>query len=220
MMNISVSHNYRMAAHAVGIILTVFLPLSAHGDRNVIAPSGLIVPPNSIKLEGLAAMKDFATNMEWVNIGMPQQIIGLELEAQRFITHGNQRNAISAQYSLTGNAFTDLAPAFSVGVKDLLRTGLDGQSAYFVMTKGIRLSTSQERILRDFKITTGYGTSRMGGPFGGVQTQLAIGAQLNAEFVAHHVNASFAVPLNKHFNAKIYNLNREMYYGLSFSLIK
>ncbi len=205
---------------ALGLISVSLLPSLAHADRNVIAPSGLIVPPNSIKLEGLAAMKDFATNMEWVNIGMPQQVIGLELEAQRFITRGNQRNALSAQYSLTGNAFADLAPAFSVGVKDILRSGLDGRSAYFVMTKTIRLSTSQEKIFKDFKVTLGYGTSHLGGPFGGIQTQLAFGAQLNAEIVAHHINASLALPLSNHFNAKFYNLNREMYYGLSFSLIK
>jgi len=194
--------------------------MAAHADRDVLAPSGLILPPGVIKLEGMASTRDFATNREWLNIGMPQQIIGLELEAERFITHGYQRNGLSAQYSFTGNAFTDLAPAISVGVKDLLRTGLESQAAYIVMTKAIPLSERQEKLVRDFKLTVGYGSSTLGGPYAGFQTKLVNGCQLNAEFVAKQLNASFAIPVCQHWQAKVSSIRRDVFYGIGFTLSK
>jgi hypothetical protein len=192
----------------------------AKADRNVLAPTGLIAIPNSIRFEAAVLGSNSHSNLDWITIGMPNQLLGLELEAERVERPGFRSNSFSAQYSLTGNAFSDLAPSLSVGVRDVLRQGPEGQALFVALTKTFGLSRAQERILRDYKVHVGYGTSRLDGPFIGIQGRFVAGFTAKAEYLSRHFNASVALPLVKNLNLKAYSLNGDFFYGAAFTIAK
>jgi hypothetical protein len=206
-----------MALGAAGLLVS---GAAARADRNVLAPRGLIAVPNSLGLEYAAMGSNHRNNLEWLTVGMPGQLHGLELEAERFELGGRRQETMSVQYSLTGNAFSDLAPSVSVGVRDLLRRGMEGQALFFAATKTFRLSERQEHVLRDWKLHVGYGTSRLDGVFIGVQGRFTFGFTANAEYVARRFNASLAFPVTKYFNLKAYTLDRDVFYGATLVLVK
>jgi hypothetical protein len=156
----------------------------------------------------------------WVNIGMPEQLLGLELEVEHFELGARRRETASVQYSLTGNAFTLEAPAMSVGIRDILRSGREKQAIFVAMTKSIGLSLSQERILKDLKVHAGLGSSRLEGPFIGLQTRLALGPTIAAEYVARRFNASFSVKALRFIELKAYTFDGELFWGASVKISK
>jgi hypothetical protein len=206
-----------MAVAAAGFLVC---PAHARADRNVLAPRGLIAVPDSLKLEYAFEGSNGRNNLGWLTIGLPGRLNGLELEAERFELGGTRRETFSVQYSLTGNAFSDLAPSVSLGVRDVLRRGRDAQALFLVGTKTLGLSQQQERLLQDWKLHVGYGTSRLDGPFVGIQARFALGFTAYAEYVSKRFNASLALPLTKYMNLKAYTLDGDLYYGASFVLVK
>jgi hypothetical protein len=198
----------------------LFASAGAKADRNILSPSGLIALPSSIKFEAAVLGSNSHSNLDWITIGLPDQLLGWELEAERVERPGFRSHTFSAQYSLTGNAFSDLAPSVSVGIRDVLRQGPEGQALFVAMTKTFGLSRAQERILRDYKVHAGYGTSRLDGPFIGIQGRFVLGFTANAEYVSHKFNASVAFPIVKHLNLKAYSLNGDFFYGASFIIAK
>lgn len=192
----------------------------AHADRLVLGPSGLIVVPLSLKAEYALMGSNSRNNLGWLAVGLPEQLHGVELEAERFELGGQRRETLSVQYSLTGNAFSDLAPSISVGVRDLLNRGRERQSIFLAATKTFKLSQQQEHLLRDWKLNVGYGTSRLGGAFIGVQGRFTLGFVASAEYVARRVNASLAFPVAKFFSLKAYTLDGDLFYGATLRLVK
>jgi hypothetical protein len=190
----------------------------AFGDRNVLAPRGLVTNPDTAHVEYTFKDTNSRDWLGWVNIGMPKQLIGLELEAEAFDLGGRRRETMSLQYSLTGNGFTLQAPAISLGVRDLLNRGRERQAAFVAMTKTIGLSAGQEHLFRDIKLHAGLGTSRLEGPFVGFQTKLTLGPTINAEYVARRINASISINAMRFLQLKAYTLDRELFWGASVNL--
>jgi hypothetical protein len=151
---------------------------------------------------------------------MPQQVIGLELEVEHLELGGRRRDTMSVQYSLTGNAFTLEAPAFSVGIRDVLNRGRERQAVFVALTKTIGLSLGQERFLKDFKLHGGLGSSRLEGPFLGFQARLAAGPTVSAEYVARRINASLSVQVFRGVQLKAYTLDKELFWGATLNLAK
>ena len=207
-----------MLAFAILFVCAVAAPSRA--DRNVLAPRGLVTNPMAARIEYAVQDRDHDNQLGWINIGMPQQLIGLELEVERFQLGGQRRETMSVQYSLTGNAFTLEAPAFSVGIRDLLRRGRERQAVFVALTKSIGLSRGQERFLKDFKLHGGLGSSRLEGPFVGFQARLATGPTLSAEYVARRFNASLSVQAIRFLQLKAYSLDGELFWGASLSFTK
>jgi hypothetical protein len=205
------------AVAAVGLLVYA---LPAGADRNVLAPRGLIAVPDSLKLEYAFQASNHRSNLGWLTVGMPSQLYGLELEVERSEPGGRGRETFSLQYSLTGNAFSDLAPSISVGLRDVLRRGRDGQALFLAATKTLGLSQQQERLLRDWKLHVGYGSSRLGGPFIGMQGRFSFGPTANVEYAARRFNSSVALPVSKYLNLKAYTLDGDLFYGASFVLVK
>jgi hypothetical protein len=204
----------------LGPAILSLLAAPAGADRNVLAPRGLVTNPDSVKLEYAVQDRNQRNQIGWLNIGMPQQLLGLELEVEHFELGGRRRETVSAQYSLTGNAFTLEAPAVSVGVRDLLNRGRERQAVFVALTKTIGLSLGQERFLRDLKIHGGLGSRRLEGPFLGFQARLAAGPTISAEYVARRINASIGVSALKFLQLKVYTLDRELFWGASITLAK
>ena len=160
------------------------------------------------------------SNLGWVTVGVPGQTLGLELEAERFELNGKRNSTFGAQYSLTGNAFTDIAPAVSVGVRDLLNDGREGRAFFVAATKSFGLSRQQEHLLRDWKLHLGYGTSRLDGAYVGLQGRFTFGFTANAEYVARRFNAAISWPATRYLNLKVYTLDHNTFFGASFLLMK
>ncbi len=192
----------------------------AGADRIVLAPRGLITSPGSVAFEYATLASGGRTHLAWINLGVPSQQLGLELEAEQYDWGGPQRATFSAQYSLTGNAFSDLAPAVSVGVRDVLNRGPEGRALFLAATKTLGLSRSQEHVVRDWKLDLGYGTSRLDGPYIGLQGRFTLGLLANVEYVARNVNASLALPVGRHLRLNVYTLRGDTFYGASFVLFK
>lgn len=192
--------------------------MTARADRNVLAPRGLIAEPNSLRLEYAALSSNGRTNLGWITVGWPDEALGLELEAERSEWGGQRRETLSAQYSLTGNAFSDLAPAVSVGVRDLLNRGREHRAFFLAATKTFGLNRTQERLLREWKLHLGYGSSRLDGPYVGIQSRFTLGFTARAEFVARRFNGSVAWPVGRYFNLNAYSLDGDLFYGATFTL--
>lgn len=197
-------------------LATVAAP-QARADRNVVAPTGLIAPPNSAKLAFVSRLDSTSTNRGWLTLGLPPDS-GLEIEAERIETNGLQRETFGVQYSLTGNAFSDLAPAISVGVRDALNRAQEGRALYVAATKTLGLSAVQEHVLRDWKLHVGYGTNRMNGAFVGMRARFTLGLIGNVEFFARRLDASVAWPVGRHFNLEAFTIGGDAFYGASFVL--
>ena len=187
-------------------------------DRNILAPRGLVTNPLTASAEYAFQDTDHRNWLGWVNVGMPQQLLGLELEAESFRIRGQRRETLSAQYSLTGNGFTMEAPAISIGVRDLLNEGSDRQAIFGAMTKSFPLSLRQERVVRDLKVHAGLGTSSLEGPFVGFQARMTLGPTIGAEYVARRINASISFPVAKVLQLKAYTLDKELFWGATLTI--
>jgi len=194
--------------------------MTARADRNVLAPRGLIAEPNSLRLEYASLSADGRTNLGWLTVGWPDEGLGLELEAERFERGGRRRETLSAQYSLTGNAFSDLAPAVSVGVRDLLNRGRERRAFFLATTKTFGLSRTQERLLREWKLHVGVGSSHLDGPYVGIQGRFAVGFTAHAEYVARRFNGAVTWPVGRYLHLKAYSLDGDLFYGATFTLAK
>lgn len=194
--------------------------MGAMADRNVLAPRGLIAEPSSLRLEYAALSAGGRTHLGWLTVGWPDEGLGLELEAERFEQGGRRRETLSAQYSLTGNVFSDLAPAVSIGVRDLLNRGRERRAFFLAATKTFGLSRTQERLLREWKLHVGYGSSRLNGPYVGIQGRFTLGFTVHAEYVARRVNGSVAWPVGRYLNLNAYSLDGDLFYGATFTVTK
>lgn len=194
----------------------------ARADRLVLAPRGLITVPSSAKIEFATGLdcSHRGDNLGWVSAGLPGSLNGFEVEVERFEVGGVRRVTGSLQYSFTGNAFTDIAPALSVGIRDVVNQGREGRAIFAAATKSIKLSQQQERLLQQLWVDAGYGTGHLGGAYFGIQGRLQFGPTLSAEYLARRFNASIGVPVVRHLDLKAYSLNGQAFYGASFYLVK
>ncbi len=197
------------------ICLMSLLEMRASGDRIVLAPRGLITTPGAARIEFATLADNSRSNIAWINAGLPQQDLGLELEGEHFELGGQRRETFSLQYTLTGNAFSDFAPAFSVGLRDALNKGREGRSLFAAATKTLGLSLNQEHLIRDLKVHAGYGTSKLGGAYVGLTGRFTLGFTANVEYVAHRFNAEIAVPVARNLQIRGYSLNGDVFYGAS-----
>lgn len=205
---------------AVAVVLGMMLVSpAARAERIVLAPGGFVLNPGTATVEYVRQGSQPHDYLGWVTIGVPQQDLGLELEVERLELGGWRRTAVSAQYSLTGNALSDIAPAISVGVRDLGNSGREGRAFYGSLVKTFGMSRAQERVLRDWKLHLGVGTSHLDGVYAGVEGRLAIGVNAAVEYARRKWNASATVPVGKHFSVKAYSLDGTFFYGaeLAFS---
>ena len=186
----------------------------------MLAPRGLITIPNSAKAEFGIRPDRGNDNLEWVSAGLPGSLNGFEVEVERLELGGERNVTGSLQYSFTGNAFTDIAPAFSVGIRDIANNGMEGRALFAAATKTIPLSLVQSRFVRQLWVDAGYGTSHLGGAYIGIQGKLPFGPVLSAEYVARRFNASLAVPLSRHLDLKAYSLNGHAFLGATLYLVK
>ncbi len=187
----------------------------AKADRIVLAPLALTLPANDIKLDTMISPYRRNENFSWVQISTPQ---GIELEYNRWDLLGDRRlrDSFNIQYPL----FSDFGsiPAISIGVRDLLGTGIEKQSLYLSVGKSIFLSDKQINLWKEIKISAGAGTGRFEGVFLGVAARLNCGVSLNAELYRYRPDYSVGVPLLRHLEAKAHSLNGQIYYGLTFQL--
>jgi hypothetical protein len=194
-----------------------FVATSAHADRIVLAPRGLITPPFSLGAEYAVRTESPHADIGWLNLGFPQEDLGLEIELERLDASGPPRETFSLQYSLTGNGVVDFAPALSVGIRDVLRRGRERQGIFAAASKSIGVPLATERFLRNLKVHVGYGASAMDGLFAGADARI-LGLWVGAEYLARKFNASVALPLFANLSARAYTLDGSTYIGASFVL--
>jgi hypothetical protein len=203
------------------VSLTLCLLVSAaKADRLVLAPRALITVPGSAKLEYAVSGSGSQNNLGWISAGLPGSLNGFEIEGEQACPAGTNRWTGSIQYSFTGNAFTDVAPAFSVGLRDVANTGPEGLALFAAASKTIPLNARLEQLLKQFWVDAGIGTGHLGGPYIGIQGRLRIGPAISAEYLARRFNASIAIPVLRHLDLKAYTLNGHTYYGAALFLVK
>ena len=190
----------------------------ARADRLVLSPRGIVANPESIQLELLYGTQNLPNNIQWVTVGLSESLLGLELEAERAVNGSQRRTTFSAAYSFVGSAFTDLAPALSIGVRDVLDQGRDGRAFYAAASKTFGLSERQEKFLRKWTMHAGYGTSHIGGVFVGVEGRLSMGFTAAVEFYQRRLNTSVTFPVLRHVNLKAATLNGQLFYGATLSI--
>ena len=201
----------------VAIGLTV-LASAASADRTVLAPTGDTLGPNSYRAEFAINPQTKFQNREWIEFSTPQ---GIEVDAERFDLSNERKKgyALSIQYPLTYSLVSAL-PAVAVGVRDVTGTGSEHGAFYIAATKTFRLSDAVHRFVREFKVDAGAGTGRIGGLFLGAQTKLSSGLRLQAELYKRRPNITLALPITPHLDVRAYSLDRQLFYGLSFSVLR
>lgn len=192
----------------------------ARADRTILSPCGTVVSPAAVKLEGAFRAERSGDSLLWLALGLPQQDLGLEVEAEQTSFGGVHRTGLSAQYSLTGNLLLDTpAPVVSVGVRDLLRSGREGQSFYFVAGKSIPVGGTQP-FISDLRLNVGYGSSRLGGGFASAEAKFRPGFVASVEYLNRRLNAQVALPLARFAQLRAYSLDGTVYYGAVVTLRK
>jgi hypothetical protein len=211
-------HNtyYLLTASVIlSVLLSVLGANQACADRVVLSPEGIALAPNAIRSEFEISPYLQNGNIAWLQYSLPE---GIELEMQRYDVLPDRRSlyALNVQYPL----FPDIGnlPALSLGVRDLLGTGNEHRSFYVATTKAFGLSDRQMKVLRDFRISAGFGTERMDGLFIGLQARFALGVSLYAEYYQQRPNVSIALPLVRNLQARATSLNGNIFYGLSFTV--
>ena len=189
----------------------------AAADRLVLAPRGLVARPFSLGAEYAVHPYSPRADVGWLTLGFPQEDLGLEAELERSSVHGEARQTLHLQYTLTGNAVADFAPALSVGIRDILRSGRERQGLFAAATKNIGVPLAVERTLSALKIHVGFGSSGMGGLFAGAEARV-LGLWVGAEYFSQEFNASVALPLISNLALRAYTLDGSTYFGASFSV--
>lgn len=210
----------------IGIRFTALLLVAsvcgfARADRVVLAPSGRIVSPGDVRAQGLWLGSAGGVHAFWLNVGVPKDDLGLELEFARESNGCCSRNVASLHYSVISEAFTNnLAPALSVGVHDALNSGSLGRAAYVSLSKTFGLSRSQEKLLGDLRLHAGYGSHGMGGAYIGASCQVAKAFVVSAETYRRRVNALLRVPLSPAVALDAATLDGQTYYGATISITR
>ncbi len=166
-------------------------------------------------LQGQFEISPYRQNgtLSWLQYSTPQ---GIELEVQitDVLPDPKTRYGLNVQYPL----IPDIGeyPGVSVGVRDILGTGTEHQSFYIAATKSFALSDRQRNVLRDLRLSAGYGTERMDGLFIGLRARLTLGMSLYAEIYRQRPNFSIGLPLARNLQARATSLDGTIFYGLSF----
>jgi len=193
------------------------LAAPAGADRIVLAPRGLVMPPLSLKVEALVR-NDGNASLGWTRVGLPGEDLGLEVEIERAEVRGRVRQALSLQYTLTGNLFTDLVPALSLGVRDAGNSGREGRAFFAAATKTVGLSAAQELVVRRVDLHAAAGTGSLEGIMLGLDVRLRAGPTVSAEYLARRLNAAVSVPLGPFLSARVCSIDGEPFFGAVLSL--
>ncbi len=193
-------------------VLLLTLSYGAYADRIVLAPDGTTIGPVSFKTEFLLTQN---RNLSWLQLSNKQ---GVEFEAQLSDIAARYRtvHAFNVQYPVLSE-FGAL-PAVSVGIRDLFGTGNEHRSIYVAATRTVALSDRQLRLVREVRLSAGFGTERMNGLYVGLHTRLTLGATLDAEWYRQRANISLSLPLVRHVQVRASSLDGTIYYGLAFRL--
>ena len=189
----------------------------ARADRIVLGPDGTALDPKAIRAEFAITPYRGDQNISWLQYALPQ---GLEIQTQFTDIANNKRmlTSLDLQYPILTEF--GLLPAVSVGVRDLLGTGDEHRSFYVATAKTFPLSKDQLKFAHDFRVTLGYGTERLDGLFIGFHSHLKAGIFVDAELYRRHPNISIALPLVRNTQARAYSLDGNIFYGLSYTLVR
>ena len=184
-------------------------------DRIVLAPEGRTLGPQDIKAEFAYSPYRSQANYTWFQIASSE---GIEFEGQRASLFGDRKNryGFNIQYPLLSDF--GAYPAVSVGIRDLLGTGLERRSVYFAASRAFALSDRQLKFVRELRLSAGAGTGTMDGPFVGIQARFRFGLTVNAEIYRHRPNISLSLPLTRHVQARAYSLDGNVFYGVAYTL--
>lgn len=201
---------------ALAVLLCVSAASSA--DRVVLAPSGRITLPGDVS--GLYVWRAAEKGGHGrLNVGWPQDDLGLELEAETWTLETGRVETLDAQYSVISEAFTNnLAPAVSVGVRDIPNRGPFGRAYFLSLSKSVRLTEKGEAILGTLRIHAGYGTHSVGGGFVGASVHTPFRLSLAAELYRRRFNASAELRVMGPLSAYACSLNGAVYAGLGLRI--
>ena len=191
--------------------------LSASADRVILAPSGNLLSPDTVRLEYLIAPDRRNESFAFFQYASPD---GIELEFNRVDLAGDRKNRYSFNIQYPFLADLGATPAISFGVRDISGTGLERQAFYIAAGKSVPLSDKQARFVKELRWSAGIGTGYFHAPFVGVQVRLSTGLKISAEWWRNRPNVSVSLPLTKAWNARAYSLNGDVFYGLTYTLIK
>jgi hypothetical protein len=189
----------------------------AKADRVIFTPEGAPLPPDSVKLEYLIKPERRNSSFAWAQYSSPE---GIELEFNRVDRASDPKNRYS--FNIQYPMLQDLGatPALSLGVRDLMQTGQERLSFYFSIGKSVPLSDRQAKWVQDLRWNLGAGTGYFNGGFLGIQVKFRSGITLAAELMRYRPNVSLSLPLVRNLQAKAYSLNGDIFYGLTYSLLR
>jgi hypothetical protein len=189
----------------------------ALADRIVLAPDGNLLSPDSVKVEYFINPNRRNSSYAFGQYASPD---GIELEFNRVDLAGDLKNryGLNIQYPFLSDL--GATPAIALGIRDISGTGLERQAFYVAAGKSVPLSDRQARLLKELRWSAGIGTGYMDTPWVGVQLRLRSGLKLAAEWWRNRPNVSLSLPLNKDWNARAYSLDGDVFYGLTYTLLK
>src|SRR5512140_2476894 len=112
------------------VLLVLLSATTARCDPLALAPRGTMARPDSLVLRALTDAGDGGTSLGWLTVGSPVADLPLEFELAGYDSGGRREGTFGLQYLVTTEAFSDLAPVVSIGVRDVLNTRAEGRAGY------------------------------------------------------------------------------------------
>lgn len=186
----------------------------ARADRVILSPFGETLAPDGIKADFAISPRAGESNYSWVQFATHE---GIEFELNRtdLRTDYKSRFAFNVQYPLL-NEFEKI-PAISVGIRDILGTGVERRSFYVSASKALLLSAAQRRIFRELKLNFGVGTGTLDGIFVGAQARFGERVYASAEWFRNRPNVGLALSVGRGWQVKASSLDGDLLYGAAYT---
>ncbi len=189
---------------------------TCRADQDLLSPLATTPYPNQLKLTAVGAPWHHGDSYTWLDYTAPQGV-EFQLERTKLSPDRPARYGLNVTYPV----LIDIGsiPAVTVGMRDVLGTGIDHMALYAAVGKAAPLSEAQSKWIRSLTLTAGLGTGNIEGLFISVRLRLTSGLQLFGEEYRYRPDIGFEFPIERQVSAKVASLNGRLFFGAEIRIL-
>lgn len=199
----------------IAMAMALVLAGGVSADRVIFAPTGTVLGPGDIRLEGAVGTSNGDPKIYWAGIGLQRlEISGIRFESGASVLGASDDDVLGVELAILPE--TTLTPGIGVGIWDATDNTSEGRGYYLAVTKAVPLTKQLPLPIRDIRLHVGYGINGVDGIFAGADASIPFGLRLYAEFFQDDFNYALGLGLLPGLQVKVHVLDGDTYYGLQF----